>query len=466
MSEQDQRPYAVSAVDTVSVDRSASGGGQERFLQAQVVISMYAGYAMFMVLRMAPAPVSNAIIADPALGLDKGDWGRILAMGTAGAVVGKFIGGSAADRLGGRVTFAAGLLVCSLGIAAFSVATSAWMFQAAFFVALLAKSSGWPGMTRIVDRTFDDEEYGRVWGVLSTSSRVGTIVATFGLGILVASVSWQALLLLASAAGVVAAVVFNVSQKSAASRLEACRQQENLPDGDAVRPQDSVVEEQSVEPHPLDGTTLPEALLKFSQSLQFWLIIGSLTALTILWDFLLFLPLFLSESVGMSATSANMTSTAFPVGSFISVLVGGFVFDLLSRRTTAWLMGLLLLTATGCIAAFWSMPLLSISDQVARNASVVLLFVFGLCIAPCYYIPMSVFSIQFGGPHAGFLVALLDAVAFMANAVFYWFAGELAEQSWTQFLIVLGAVGLTSAVLTFAFMLGEARHQDPAATPA
>ncbi len=87
-----------------------------------------------------------------------------------------------------------------------------------------------------------------------------------------------------------------------------------------------------------------------------------------------------------------------------------------------------------------------------------LLFVFGLCIAPCYYIPMSVFSIQFGGPHAGFLVALLDALAFLVDALFYWLAGRIAKDSWAEFLTVLGAISLASAVLTFLFMLGEAKH--------
>ena len=427
-------------------------GANERRQQANVVFSMYLGYAMFMVLRMAPAPVSNAIIDDPSLGVDKGDWGRIMAMGTAGAIVGKFVAGWAADFFGGRITFAAGLLFCSLGIAAFSVATSTWMFQTAFFVALMAKSAGWPGMTRIVVQSFHPTEYGRVWGVLSTSSRVGTIVATFGLGFLVATVSWPTLLIVASGIGLIAAVAFNVSQKSAALRLNAIQSAVALED--AAESEDD--DDEAIACHPFDGLSLPAAVWQFCLSGQFWLIVGSLSALTIMWDFLLFLPIFLKETVGMTDGGASMTSSAFPIGSFISVLAGGFVFDLLSRRTTAWLMGGLLLIATGCIGMFYQMQFMSVSDSVAIGMSVVLLFVFGLCIAPCYYIPMSVFSIQFGGPRAGFLVALLDAVAFFANFLFYWFAGDWAEQSWTLFLSILGAVALISAILTFAFMLGEA----------
>lgn len=425
-----------------------------RLQQARVVGSMYIGYAMFMVLRMAPAPVSNSIIDDPNLGIGLGEWGRIMSMGTVGAVIGKFIGGYAADRLGGRVTFAIGLLVCSLGIAAFSVSTSLWMFQAAFFVALMAKSSGWPGMTRIVGQSFHPVEYGRVWGILSTSSRVGTIVATFGLGLLVALVSWQTLLIIAGVTGIVVAVAFNVYQKSAAAQLETTRAQNSSTDT-SHEPETAALED-----HPLHGTTVFTAIGRFCLSLQFWLITGSLTGLTILWDFIFFLPAFLKDTIGVSESAANATSTAFPVGSFISVLAGGFVFDLLSRRSTAWVMVALLLVAAACIGAFYQMQLTHLSHGTAVMLATFLLFTMGLCIAPCYYIPMSVFSIQFGGPHAGFLVAMLDAIAFAFNAAFYWFAGDVAEASWNLLLIVLGTISLTAALLTFVFMLGESKKYD------
>ena len=75
------------------------------------VASMYVGYAMFMVLRMIPTVAGTSITSDPAMGVSTADWTRILAMGTVGAVIGKFIGGLAADTLGGRATFAIGLVV-------------------------------------------------------------------------------------------------------------------------------------------------------------------------------------------------------------------------------------------------------------------------------------------------------------------------------------------------------------------
>lgn len=431
-------------------ESTQTGPWMSRGQQLQVVASMYVGYAMFMVLRMAPTVAGTSITGDPSLGIDTGDWGRILAMGTVGAVVGKFIGGWSADRLGGRLTFAVGLVVSALGVAAFAASRSVWMFQAAFFVALMAKSAGWPSMTKIIGESFRANEYGRVWGVLATSSRVGTLVATFCLGGLLSILSWQFMLYVASLTGVVIAVGF---LKALKSPIQGAADVAGL--SGTTQPADA-----SESAHPLDQTSLPMALKYFFASRQFWLITGSLMGLTILWDFLLMVPLFLRDTLDLSVSSASMASSAFPFGSLFSVLVGGFVFDKLSRRATAWLMAFLLSIAAACILAFYAMPTLGLSEQAAVNLSMALLFTFGLCVSPCYYIPMSVFSIEFGGPHSGFLVALLDAIAFGATACFYFFAGEVANSSWSSFLAVLLAVAVWSLLTTFWFMLGEARRQE------
>src|SRR5262245_6311798 len=126
-------------------------------------------------------------------------------------------------------------------------------------------------------------------------------------------------------------------------------------------------------------------------------------------------------------------------------------------------MGLLLAVATGCLAAFLMMPSFILGTGAALWISLSLLFVFGLCVSPCYYIPMSVFSIEFGGPHSGFLIALLDALSFVATAIFYYFGGSLAKQSWSLFLTVLAAISVWSVLTTAVFLRGEARHQRQAA---
>lgn len=411
--------------------------------------AMYLGYAMFMVLRMIPTVAGAAIREDSSLGMDLEVWGKILAIGTWGAVVGKFICGYAADKFGGKLTFTVGLLIASIFVGMFGFVSDVRLFGAALFVALMAKSAGWPSMARIIINWFQPDQYGRVWGILSTSSRVGTLAATFCLGSLLAWMSWRGMLWIAAGLGIVTAAAFAFLLKE-------------RPPIPMTSPGDPGREPKFVPsaPHPLDGTTVLGAIPHLLRSVQFWLITASLMGLGILWDFLLMVPMFLQDRLGLSAADASRAASAFPFGSLFSVLIGGYVFDRLRRGTTAWVMGLLLTIATGCLLTFRMMPNLGLPADSLLWLSLGLLFVFGLCVSPCYYIPMSVFSIEFGGPHSGFLIALLDALSFVATAIFYYYGGGLAEQSWGLFLSVLLAISVWSALTTFVFMLGEAKGRD------
>jgi sugar phosphate permease len=434
-------------INSARLDPSDSIVGDRLRQQIIVVASMYVGYAMFMVLRMIPTVAGTAILEDPSLGMDLKIWGRILAIGSWGAVVGKIICGYASDKFGGKLTFTVGLLLASLFVGMFGIVSDVRLFGAAFFLALMAKSAGWPSMARIIINWFKPDQYGRVWGILSTSSRVGTLAATFCLGSLLASTSWRGMLWIAAGMGIVAAVVFAFLLKE-------------RPDAALSSVDDAQSEPGTAPPapHPFEGMTVFEAIPCLLRSRQFWLIAGSLMGLGILWDFLLMVPLFLQNTLHLSAADASRAASAFPFGSLISVLIGGYVFDKLSRGATAWVMGLLLTIATGCLIAFLMMPRFELTGGSLIWLSLGLLFVFGLCVSPCYYIPMSVFSIEFGGPHSGFLIALLDALSFTATGIFYFFGGDLAKQSWGLLLTVLVAISVWSAVTTFVFLRGESRR--------
>ncbi|MBB75103.1 MAG: hypothetical protein CMJ75_11400 [Planctomycetaceae bacterium] len=411
------------------------------------IASMYLGYATFMVLRMIPTVTGASMRDDPTLDIDLSDLGLIFAMGTAGAVVGKFVGGLAADWVGGKWTFTVGLLLTSVFIGLFALSDELGMFQAMFFLALLAKSFGWPAMAKIITNWFSPQQYGGVWGVLATSSRVGTLVATMALGALLAVMPWRYLLMVAAGGGILAVVYFAFTLREHPSSDSLARDNDN---------QDSLLAS-----HPLNNLWLPAALWVFFTSRQFWLITGSLMGLTILWDFLLFVPLYLKDTLSLTVAQASMAASAFPLGSLVSVLAGGYVFDRLSRRQAARVFGLLLTLATSCIGTFLAMPHMGLAPASLTGLSVALLFLFGVCVAPCYYIPMSVFAIEFGGRHSGFLIALLDAIAFGGNFLFQLVAGKIAEHSWQHFMAVLMAVSVASLVMMFWFLWGEAgRRQE------
>jgi len=453
---------STTSVSTpIALNADPAAGFRRR--QAAMIGTMYAGYATSMLLRMIPTVAGNPICHDPSLGIDLETWGKVLAAGTTGAMVGKFLCGWAADTFGGKRTFTVALCVASAAVALFAMSSSLLAFQATFFVTLMAQAAGWPSMTKIITNWASPRQYGRVWGILSTSSRVGTLTATFLLGSLLAWMSWRGMLWIAAAAGGCVALFYGQTMRE---RPEGPIPDDSAEEGDRrsevggrkpeVRVQlpDHQPPSSPKPSHPFDDLTLPQALPRFFGSLRFWLISCSLMGLTILWDYLLVVPHYLHDTFGLEPAQASRAASAIPLGSLLSVLAGGFVFDRLDRKTMGIVMAGLLSVATGCLLALTTLG-------TGTNVTLVvlpLLFVFGLCVSPCYYIPCSVFSIDFGGRHSGFLVSILDAIGFAATATFYIFGTALAKRAgWTMFLYVLAGVGAWSLVTTYFFMQREGR---------
>jgi len=415
--------------------------------QVQTVATLYLAYATSMVLRMIPTVVGNAIRGESHLGIGLAEWSQILAAGTLGALVGKFVCGWSADRFGGRVTLTAALLVAAGGVALFASTHTLPGFQAALFLTLLAQAAGWPSMTKIIGNWFAPQQYGRVWGVLATSSRVGTLFTTLLLGSLLTTVPWRSLLLLTSVGGVVVALAYGwLLRETPTQPLISSSCDDCLP----TQPVGA-----------FDHLPLRTALPRMLANRRLWGIAASLMGLAILWDFLLLAPMFLQDQLQLTAPQASRVASAFPLGSLVSVLAGGYVFDRLGNRRMAVVTGLLLAVATGSLLLISQLGPTAIFGIPAWGSASVLFLVLGLCLSPCYYIPASVFSMEFGGRHSGFLVSLLDALGFASTAVFYYFAGRGIEtHGWSVFLQILAVIGVWSLVTTSAFLWSEGRNHD------
>jgi sugar phosphate permease len=84
--------------------------------------------------------------------------------------------------------------------------------------------------------------------------------------------------------------------------------------------------------HPLYNKTLKFALFDFLKSKRVCLIFFAMMGLTIMTDFLNFVPMFIKETLDISEANAVMIASAFPIGSIVSVLAAGYVFDALPAK--------------------------------------------------------------------------------------------------------------------------------------
>ncbi len=414
---------------------------------------MCIGYMAFILSRTVLAVASPEMVNDPDLGLDEAGYGDIAAWGMAGMIAGKLLTGVIADWLGGRRVFIAALSITALLTATFSWGTSTTFFAGMNFLLLFAMAASWPAMTSIVSVWYPSTKYGRVWGALSTSSRLGASLSMIFLGMLLTVFSWQNVFRTAGIMGlcVVALVSLYLRANPNDAGLPALE--------DRVAPEGSEEQvEPSTEPkahHFLDDKNPAEALWAFAGSGRFWLICSSLMCTTILMDFLLFLPLYLTSFDGVSSAQAGSWASAFPLGCLLALIAGGFVYDRVSRKGRVGLLGGLLGATCVCVSALWCLKGLPvIPDSFKFPVAIVILFFYGFTLAPAYYLPMSVFSNEFGGKHCALLAGLIDAAAYFASMLYLAAGGRMVVnwgwQSMIQLFLVI-AVAATLITTWFAF---------------
>lgn len=414
-----------------------------------VLACMYLGYAALYMCRATVVISGPAMLDDPGLGLTKTVWGAILGWGTAGTLVGKLMNGVLADRFGGRRIFLLSLGLCMLATAIFGTMSGVLFFSVAYFIALFAKSAGWPAMANLIRSWYPAHWRGRIWGILSSSSRFSSVFTTLALGSLLLVISWRGVIATAVViTGCVFLFLFFILKQSP---KEVGLESVGSGDGDDEE-----------KPHHLDDATLGQALLDFVRSPRVWLICISIMCLTVLFEFQSFIPIYLKETFGLTAGIAAITSSAFPIGCLISVLAGGFVFDMLNKKSRIFVLGGMMVLAVSCLLLLIGLPKLGLTNNFALWTSLAAILIYGLAIAPCYYIPMSVFSVDFGGKRCGVLVGIIDAAGYLAAMVFDFLGGAVADEinGWHHFLNILLNVSIIGTVVLTLFLFLEYRAKN------
>ncbi len=418
---------------------------------------------MLMLCRTVVSVAGPAMIADSSLNLDVASFGAIAGWGTAGNLIGKLTNGVLADRLGGSRVFIFAIGLAAIATFIFGTLSSNTAFFALYFLTIFSKSAGWPSMANIIRVAFTNDRHGRIWGFIATSSRISSVATTLLLSSLLLVLSWRGLFFVAAAIALLVAIILpkflnrentsakNLSRNSASDSISDLASDANL---DSSSEANNSQQSDSYSHHPLTDKDTFAALLHFIKSPSFWLISFGVSALAVLFEFQVFIPIYLSETFDLQPSEAGMASAVFPIGCLIAVFSGGFIFDKLSKKSIISVMGMTLVVAVLCLLSLRFLGTVDLGHQFEFILTMVLIFVFGFAISPAYYIPMSVFAIRFGGIHCGLLVGLIDALAYFGAMIFDFIGGEVAnkEGGWQDFLLILIVTSVIATVTMITFL--------------
>src|SRR5262249_31924999 len=258
-----------------------------------------AGGMGFFLCRPAVYAAGPAKVGGPALRRRHGPVCRGGRWGAGAVVAGERLSGVAAERVGGgRGVFLSALAITATTAAAFSLARSHALLCLLNFTMLLAASAGWPAMSKLIAAWYEPDRYGKVWGVVSTSSRLSSVLSTLLLGALLARVSWPRIFLVAGASRAAVAAVISVLLKAGPA--------------DVGLPAPGAASDRKQPPHPLDDSGLRQALLYFARSGRVWLICLSIMSTTVMMEVIGFLPLYLRETLALPPGRAASASSVFP----------------------------------------------------------------------------------------------------------------------------------------------------------
>ena len=149
-----------------------------------LLATLYAGYMLSMASTSSFEIALPTLVADASLGLSVADCGTTLALGQVATVVGKLSCGFVVDKRGPTkayfeclfgmgVLMAFGVLLLMSGFNTFAVAL--------FCAYKLTKAAVWPALAKAAKASFKPAIFGRVWGLLVTSSRVGAVAGAVAL---------------------------------------------------------------------------------------------------------------------------------------------------------------------------------------------------------------------------------------------------------------------------------------------
>jgi len=201
--------------------------------------------------------------------------------------------------------------------------------------------------------------------------------------------------------------------------------------------------------HPLDNMNTIESIKFMLISPIFWVVCLMLSCYYAIFDLPVYIPMYLNEVKKNTPADAARASLAFSLGPAITILVAGFIYDLLSRVRTGRFMFIAVnqIIVVLCAVSIWFVPTLS------TTITMILLFFLAACSSPGFYLSYSIFCVNFGGArHTAKVVSFTPAIASLILIGYSYVMGLVMQQlGWSAFWLIIMIVCIMSGVLATTY---------------
>ena len=384
-------------------------------------------------------------------GIDEEKLGLIASIGLFFYAVGKLLGGTLCDFLGGRRMFLLGMVLSALATVAFGISGGLATFVLAWSLNRFVQSVGWSALVKIASAWFPPERLGTIMGVLALSYLFGDALAKLVLGQLLAhGLGWRGIF--AASAAILLAVALLVSRVLRAS------------------PKDVGEEEPEARPTNLYGArgndkrpeSLSDLLLPLLKSPTFLLVCVMSFGLTVLREtFNFWTPTYLVQVTKLSASDAARWSGTFPFFGGLSILAAGYLSDRFFGTRRGPVMFLFLVPATLCLAA-----LAGIEDGSEPRLPIVLISATGFLLIGPYAFLSGAISLDLGGKKASATAAgIADAVGYFGTVISLVGVARLASSSsWGAAMGVLATIAAVTVCTAGLYWWRHDRVRRPGLT--
>jgi MFS family permease len=390
-------------------------------------------YLVLYIDRVNIATAGPRIIAD--LGLSNTQFGLVVSAFAFPYAIFQLVGGWTSDRIGARTT----IVVCGIIICVATIATGLVNGLVALLLVRLllgvGEGAAFPAASRAVIDRVPSARWGVAQGMTHGSARLGNAVAPVVVVALLAYVSWRGAFVILGLASLVWIALWLI-----VFRNPATPQGDRIPNGMPARP--------AVPWLRLARRMAPVTAVDFCYG---WT----------LWVFLTWLPSFFLKNYHLDLRSSAIFSSGVLLGGVLGDAAGGYISDLLLRRTKSLLIARRNLIAFGMIGAFlFLLPVVLVHslNTVALCLSAACFFS-ELVVGPIWAVPMDI-TPRYAGTASGMMNFGFGIAGILSPVAF----GRILDLtgSWTIPFVASISLLLLGAVLTYFMKPNEAFDEEAA----